>query len=248
MGASELELVVDTGSYSLLVNKGQYRPSNHSTPSGKSSYIQFSGGNENGTENIDVSFVSVWSRAFVLHGRGKPIFLLPALPSSKQVTISYINDTVSILDYELPNFMVGNITYQSAILPSMGVLGLSQKQSYSNPGDPTDSNGESFVQTLYDQKLIEDCAFGLVLGTNGQGELIFGGMEKEKYQEDLVMVKTTEVSFRKASISFFFPSCRISRAFSSFSSIVETSLLFFPLTLSRLLPLSLSPNRPISGK
>lgn len=93
--------------------------------------------------------------------------------------------------------MVGNITYQSAILPSNGVLGLSQKQSYSNPGDPTDSNGESFVQTLCYQKLIDDCGFGLILGTNGQGELIFGGMEKEKYQGDLVTVKTTEVSFSR---------------------------------------------------
>lgn len=54
-GAEELNLVVDTGSYALLINKGQYQPSKHFVHTEKGSYIQFSGGNQNGTENIDVS-------------------------------------------------------------------------------------------------------------------------------------------------------------------------------------------------
>lgn len=92
--------------------------------------------------------------------------------------------------------MVGNITSQSDLLPSDGVLGLSQVQAYNNTDDQNDVNGQSFVQTLCDLNLIEECGFGLLFGKHHRGELVFGQMDRSKYAGKVQAVKTTLVSIK----------------------------------------------------
>ncbi|KAI0770654.1 acid protease [Fomes fomentarius] len=104
--------------------------------------------------------------------------------------VSFVRDDVTFAGVTVHDFLVGNITSGDP-LPGDGVAGFSPPSTDFSGGDPTFSSGQGLIETLCENGIVSPCQFGLTLGTNGTGSLIFGELDQCKIKGNLTTLPTT---------------------------------------------------------
>ncbi|KAI0642938.1 acid protease [Trametes meyenii] len=100
-------------------------------------------------------------------------------------TVFFVRDDIEFAGVTAHKFLVGNITLGDD-LPGDGVAGFSPPAS-----DNEDlSNGQGLIETFCANGDVSPCQFGLTLGKDGQGEFIFGELDKSKISGNITTLPT----------------------------------------------------------
>ncbi|KAI0354812.1 acid protease [Trametes cingulata] len=101
--------------------------------------------------------------------------------------VQFVRDDVKFAGMTVHNFLVGNITLGDD-LPGDGVGGFSPPSSEDDDPSSGESPGQGLVETFCQEGQLSPCEFGLALGKEGQGSLIFGEMDKSKISGDVTVL------------------------------------------------------------
>ncbi|OSC98013.1 acid protease [Trametes coccinea BRFM310] len=101
-------------------------------------------------------------------------------------TIFFVRDDVEFAGATVHDFLVGNIT-QGDDLPGDGVAGFSPPAS-----DNEDfSQGQGLIETFCQEGDLTPCEFGLAVGKNGTGSIIFGELDQDMITGPITVLQTT---------------------------------------------------------
>lgn len=156
--ATDLSLLIDTGSSDIYVNPGLYKPSSESHTL---------------NQTVSMSFITTEP-----NGCGEMI-LKSHVVTDKLVVGSFTATNQSIgtvVDMPQPN----NDTITK--FPGQGIIGFLGESA-----DSSSFGGIPFFQHLCDEGLVDECRFGLGLETSGTGSLSLGGIDRSLLNKDMAM-------------------------------------------------------------
>ena len=155
--ARNLSLLIDTGSQDVAVDPGLYIASSSSQNLNTAGNLLYATAQENGCGFANISYNTY----------------------SDKVAFANLTSTDQTLGAVIKKAQTDNGTITT--LPHQGIVGFSGILA-----NETQLGGKPFFQSLCDQGAIEDCRFGLALGTNGTGTQILGGIEGDLFEGTLV--------------------------------------------------------------